>query len=296
MPVTVACTQMACTWDIDANIDRAEALVNEAADAGAQIILLQELFESPYFCIDEQNKHFDLARPLADQPTVKRLQALAKERNLVLPVSFFEKAGLAFYNSVAVIDADGSIAGHYRKSHIPDFPAYEEKFYFSPGDTGFKAIETHHGRTGVGICWDQWFPEAARAMVLKGADILFYPTAIGSEVIQPDLDSKDHWQMVMRGHAAANIAPVVASNRIGPERSDSGVEMEFYGSSFIADQIGALVATADRVSQTVLTHTFDLDDIRQQRRDWGVFRDRRPDLYRPLLTLDGQTPPPGDAS
>ncbi|MEM1021201.1 MAG: N-carbamoylputrescine amidase, partial [Pseudomonadota bacterium] len=288
---TVACTQMACSWDAAETLSRAEALVHQAADQGAQIILLQELFETPYFCIDEQNRHFDLAHRLEDQPTIKRMQALAKERALVLPVSFFEKAGLAFYNSIAVIDADGSIVGHYRKSHIPDFPAYEEKFYFSPGDTGFKAIDTRYGRIGVGICWDQWFPEAARAMALKGAELLFYPTAIGSEVVDPDLDSKDHWQMVMRGHAAANIMPVIASNRIGIERSDSGVEMEFYGSSFIANQVGALVQSADRETESVLTYSFNLDEIRRQRRDWGVFRDRRPDLYGTLLTLDGHTAP-----
>ncbi|MEM6833023.1 MAG: N-carbamoylputrescine amidase [Pseudomonadota bacterium] len=291
MDVTVACMQMACSWDAGETLSRAEALVHQAADQGAQIILLQELFETPYFCIDEQNRHFDLAHRLEDQPTIKRMQTLAKERALVLPVSFFEKAGLAFYNSIAVIDADGSIVGHYRKSHIPDFPAYEEKFYFSPGDTGFKAIDTRYGRIGVGICWDQWFPEAARAMALKGAELLFYPTAIGSEVVDPYLDSKDHWQMVMRGHAAANIMPVIASNRIGIERSDSGVEMEFYGSSFIANQVGALVQSADRETESVLTYSFNLDEIRRQRRDWGVFRDRRPDLYGTLLTLDGHTAP-----
>ncbi|MEO0397801.1 MAG: N-carbamoylputrescine amidase [Pseudomonadota bacterium] len=291
MAVTVACTQMACGWDVEENVQRAEGLVIKAADAGAHIVLLQELFETPYFCIDEQNRHFDLAHPLEDQATIKRFQRLARERSLVLPISFFEKSGLAYYNSIAVIDADGSVVGHYRKSHIPDFPAYEEKFYFSPGDTGFQAVDTQYGRIGVGICWDQWFPEAARAMVLKGAELLFYPTAIGSEVIQPELDSKEHWQMVMRGHAAANIVPVIASNRIGTERSESGVEMEFYGSSFIADQVGGLVKSADRTSEDILLHTFDLDAVRRQRRDWGVFRDRRPDLYGPLLTLDGQTKP-----
>ncbi|MEM6682985.1 MAG: N-carbamoylputrescine amidase [Pseudomonadota bacterium] len=291
MDVTVACTQMPCSWDTQETMDRAEALVVNAADKGAHIILLQELFETPYFCIDEQSKHFDLAHTLEDQPAIKRLRTLANARSVVLPVSFFEKAGLAYYNSVAVIDADGSIAGHYRKSHIPDFPAYEEKFYFSPGDTGFKAIDTRYGRIGVGICWDQWFPEAARAMALQGAELLFYPTAIGSEITDPELDSKDHWQMVMRGHAAANIMPVVASNRIGIEHSESGIEMEFYGSSFIANQIGEIVQEADRTTQSVLLHRFNLDDIRQQRRDWGVFRDRRPDLYGPLLTLDGQTMP-----
>jgi len=292
MQVTVAATQMHCTWDIDANVERAESLIHEAADAGALIILIQELFETPYFCIDEQHQHFELAHTLAEQPTIKRMQDIARKRELVLPVSFFEKAGLAYYNSIAIIDADGSIVGHYRKSHIPGFPLYQEKFYFSPGDTGFRVFDTRYGRIGVAICWDQWFPEAARAMVLQGAEILFYPTAIGSELHDPDLDSKDHWQMVMRGHAAANIVPVVASNRIGEERSND-LALQFYGSSFIANHVGAMVEEADRSSQSVLTHTFDLDEIRNYRRDWGVFRDRRPDLYEPLLTLDGRQSSPG---
>ena len=287
MKVSVAATQMACTWDTDANIQQAEALVHEAADAGAQVILLQELFETPYFCIDAQHAHFDLAKTLDQQPTIKRMQEIALERELVLPVSYFEKSGLAYYNSIAIIDADGSIANHYRKSHIPDFPLYEEKFYFSPGDTGFKVTETRYGRIGVGICWDQWFPEAARAMVLQGAEILLYPTAIGSEQHNPDLDSSYHWQMTMRGHAAANIVPVVASNRIGTETSGD-LSMNFYGSSFIANHVGEKVAEADRESQAILTHTFDLDAIAAYRREWGVFRDRRPDLYKPLLTLDGK--------
>ena len=291
MQVTVACTQMHCSWELEANVARAEALVHQAADEGAQIILLQELFETPYFCIDEQDKHFGLAHPIDKQPTLQRMQKIAKERELVLPVSFFERAGLAYYNAVAIIDADGSVAGHYRKSHIPDSPAYEEKFYFSPGDTGFQAIDTRYARIGVGICWDQWFPEAARAMVLKGADILFYPTAIGSEIQAPDLDSKDHWQTVMRGHAAANVVPVIASNRIGKE-SSHGVEMDFYGSSFITDHKGAIAKSADRKTEGVLTATIDLEEVRDYRRSWGVFRDRRPDLYGSLLTLDGQHPIP----
>jgi N-carbamoylputrescine amidase len=289
MRVTVACTQMRCSWEIESNLARAEALVGRAADAGAQIVLLQELFETPYFCIDQQNRHFDLARPLEGHPTLARFQKLARERALVLPVSFFERAGLAHYNSVAVIDADGAIVGHYRKSHIPDFPGYEEKFYFSPGDTGFRAFDTRYGRIGVGICWDQWFPEAARAMVLRGAELLLYPTAIGSEVDAPEIDSRDHWQMVMRGHAAANVVPVIASNRIGRERSGA-VELAFYGSSFIADHTGALLACADRDGECALTATIDLDATRRFRRAWGVFRDRRPDLYGPLLSLDGRGP------
>ena len=287
MNVTVACTQMACSWDLAENLDRAERLVKKAADQGAQIVLLQELFATPYFCIDVQERHFDLAQPLQGNPLTERFQELAQAFELVLPISFFERAGPAYFNAVAIIDANGQIAGHYRKSHIPQFPAYEEKYYFSPGDTGFLATNTRYGRIGVAICWDQWFPEAARAMALAGAEILFYPTAIGSEVFQPDLDSRDHWQNVMKGHAAANVMPVVASNRIGTEHSGD-IEMTFYGSSFITDHLGNLLVTADRDSESVLTATFDLEAIREYRRAWGVFRDRRPDLYDSLLTLDGQ--------
>lgn len=289
MIVTVAATQMSCSWDVPANIECAESLVRRAAKDGAQIVLLQELFETPYFCIDEQEEHFDLAHPLEEQPTIKRMQQIARELAVVLPVSFFERAGQAFFNAIAIIDADGSIVGHYRKSHIPEAPAYQEKFYFSPGDTGFRAIKTRYATLGVAICWDQWFPEAARAMVLQGAELLLYPTAIGSEVATPELDSKDHWQTVMRGHSAANVVPVIASNRVGSESSNE-TRMTFYGSSFITDHVGALVESADRTSTTVLTAAFDLDEIREYRRAWGVFRDRRPDLYRPLLSLDGSLP------
>lgn len=292
MQVTVACTQMRCSWDAEKNIERAVGLVREAAEGDARIVLLQELFETPYFPIDEQARHFDLARSVDDHPTIRRMRKLARELDVVLPVSFFERSGLAHYNAVVVIDADGEIVGHYRKSHIPEFPGYAEKFYFSPGDTGFHAIDTRYGRIGVGICWDQWFPEAARAMALAGAEILFYPTAIGSEIYSPELDSKDHWQTVMRGHAAANVIPVVASNRIGTEKSGDNA-IEFYGSSFITDHLGAIVASADRVSETVVTAKIDLDAVREYRRSWGVFRDRRPDLYRSLLTLDGRQSLPG---
>lgn len=292
MKVTVAATQMACSWDQKANVERAISLTRQAAEAGANVVLIQELFETPYFCIDNQNRHFDLARPAEGHPTIERYQQLARELDIVLPVSFFERSGLAYYNSVAMIDADGSVLGLYRKSHIPDFPLYEEKFYFSPGDTGFRVFPTAFGNIGIGICWDQWFPEAARAMVLQGAEMLLYPTAIGNELDKPDLDSASHWQMTMRGHAAANIVPVIASNRIGKEVSGD-LSMEFYGSSFIADHVGEKVAEADRTSEVVLTHTFDLAEIARYRRDWGVFRDRRPDLYKPLLTLDGRQPAGG---
>ena len=286
MPITIAATQMACSWDIQANIEKAINFVHKSADLGAQIILLQELFETPYFCINTKNEHFDLAKTLSDQPTIKKMQAIAKEREVVLPISFFEKSGLVYFNSIVVIDADGSIIGHYRKSHIPDFPLYEEKFYFSPGDTGFRVFDTKFAKIGIGICWDQWFPEAARVMALMGAELLLYPTAIGSELHKPDLDSKNHWQNTMCGHAAANIMPVIASNRIGKESSND-LSMEFYGSSFISNHLGELVSEADRESEEIITHTFDLDLITQYRRDWGVYRDRRTDLYNEILTLDG---------
>ena len=286
MPITIAATQMACSWDIQSNIEKAINLVHKSADLGAQIILLQELFETPYFCINTKNEHFDLAKTLSDQPTIKKMQAIAKEREVVLPISFFEKSGLVYFNSIVVIDADGSIIGHYRKSHIPDFPLYEEKFYFTPGDTGFRVFDTKFAKIGIGICWDQWFPEAARVMALMGAELLLYPTAIGSELDKPDLDSKNHWQNTMRGHAAANIMPVIASNRIGQESSND-LSMEFYGSSFISNHLGELVSEADRESEKIITHTFDLDLIKQYRRDWGVYRDRRTDLYNEILALDG---------
>ena len=286
--VTVAATQMACSWDRNDNIARAERMVREAATRGARIILLQELFETPYFCQDQRSEFFDLAAPFESNPLVLHFSRLAAELGVVLPVSFFEKAGPAFFNSVAIIDADGKILGRYRKSHIPDGPGYTEKYYFSPGNTGFKVWNTRYARIGVGICWDQWFPEAARAMVLKGAELLFYPTAIGSEPQDPTLDSSAHWQRVMQGHAAANIVPVIASNRIGTEPGKAGTEITFYGSSFIASQTGEKLAEANRSSETVLTATFDLDGIARQRQAWGLFRDRRPELYSPLMTMDGQ--------
>ncbi len=284
--VTVAATQMACTWDREANVKTAEALVREAAGQGAQIILLQELFETPYFCKDQKQEHFALAQPAEGHPVLARMSALAKELEVVLPVSFFERANRAHYNSLAVIDADGRNLGLYRKSHIPDGPGYQEKFYFSPGDTGFKTWATRYATIGAAVCWDQWFPEAARAMALKGAELLLYPTAIGSEPQDPALNSKDHWQRTMQGHAAANLTPLIASNRIGREAGES-CALTFYGASFIADQTGAKVAEAGGAEQAVITASFDLAAIRAQRAAWGLFRDRRPDLYGPLLTLDG---------
>lgn len=286
--VTVAATQMACTWDIPGNIARAESLIRKAAAKGAQIVLIQELFEAPYFCQDQIGEFFDMAKPFEYNPLIAHFSRLAAELDVVLPVSFFEKAGQTYFNSVAIVDADGTVLGLYRKSHIPDGPGYTEKYYFSPGDTGFRVWQTKHARIGVGICWDQWFPEAARAMALQGAEVLFYPTAIGSEPQDPTIDSAAHWQRVMQGHAAANIMPVIASNRIGTEPGRKGTELTFYGSSFIADQTGNKVAEADRTSEAILTATFDLDGIARQRSNWGLFRDRRPELYTPLLTMDGR--------
>jgi N-carbamoylputrescine amidase len=289
MPVTVAATQFACTPVAAENVARAESMVRLAAKKGAQVILLQELFETPYFCKDHLAGHFQGAHSLPDDPFVRRFQALAAELQVVLPLSVFERANNAYYNSLVMIDADGGALGVYRKSHIPEGPGYHEKYYFSPGDTGFKVWPTRYGTLGVGICWDQWFPESARCMALMGAEILLYPTAIGSEPHDPTIDSRDHWQRCMQGHAAANVMPLVASNRIGTERGQK-YEMTFYGSSFIADPTGAKVAEADRSSEDVLTATFDLDAIRAQRHAWGVFRDRRPELYYPILSLDGRAP------
>jgi len=286
--VTVAATQMACTWDRDANIAGAESLIREAAGSGAQIILIQELFQTPYFCADQKEELFALAHPANQHPVVERMQKLAAELEVVLPVSFFERANNAYYNALAIVDADGTVIGHYRKSHIPDGPGYQEKYYFSPGDTGFQAWETRYATIGAAICWDQWYPEAARIMCLKGAELLFYPTAIGSEPQDPEADSKEPWQLAMRGHAVSNVVPVIASNRIGVEKSDS-CTLTFFGSSFIADHSGRLVEEAGRDEQKVLVHTFDLEKIRAHRAAFGFFRDRRTDLYERLLTLDGGT-------
>ncbi len=286
--VTVAATQFACSWDLPGNADRAEALVRAAASKGAQVVLVQELFAAPYFCIEQHARYFDLALAAEGHPLIARFAALARELGVVLPVSFFERAGQAFFNSVAMVDADGQVLGIYRKSHIPQGPGYEEKYYFSPGDTGFRVWDTAFGRIGVGICWDQWFPECARSMALQGAEILLYPTAIGSEPPAPGYDSQPHWEMVMRGHAAANIVPVVASNRVGTEVAPDGREVTFYGSSFIADHTGQLLAKAGREEEGVLVQTLDLGAIAALRASWGLFRDRRVDLYGRVQTLDGR--------
>ncbi len=290
--VTVAATQMAISWNLTRNMDKAEMLIRQAATEGANIILIQELFEAPYFCIEQQAKHFDLATTLEENASLVRFQQLAKELDVVLPFSWFERANHAFYNSIAMVDAGGAILGIYRKTHIPNGPGDQEKQYFNPGDTGFKVWNTRYANIGVGICWDQWFPESARCMALKGAEILMYPTAIGSEPPPaPPLDSRRHWQRVMQGHAGANIMPLIASNRIGREvaTEDENCHITFYGSSFIADHTGKKVQEANRSDEAVLVHTFDLAEIRQYRESWGVFRDRRPEQYGPLLTLDGET-------
>ena len=286
--VSVAATQMACSWDMAANVSRAEAMVREAASRGARIIVMQELFATPYFCKDQTQRHFELAQPVDGHPVLGRFSALARELAVVLPISLFERANNAHYNSLAVLDADGTVAGVYRKSHIPDGPGYQEKFYFSPGDTGFRVIPTRYGQLGCLICWDQWFPEAARVLALHGADLLIYPTAIGSEPPDPALDSRDHWMRVMQGHAAANMLPVIAANRIGAETSET-TAVTFYGSSFIAGPTGEIVAQAPRDEEAVITAAFDLASIRKARASWGLFRDRRPELYADLLTLDGHT-------
>lgn len=286
--VTVAATQMSCTYDMEENIRRADKLVRQAAAEGAQIILLQELFETPYFCQKEKSDYYVYARELEENKAVAHFREVARELQVVLPISFYEKKNYARYNSLAVIDADGSVLGLYRKSHIPDGPGYEEKFYFNPGDTGFKVWKTRYAKIGVGVCWDQWYPEAARCMALMGAELLFYPTAIGSEPQDGTIDSRDHWQMCMLGHAACNLMPVIASNRIGLE-SDGDSSITFYGSSFIAGPTGQKVAEAGREEEAVLTAEFDLDQLEIQRIEWGIFRDRRPDLYRVIATYDGST-------
>jgi N-carbamoylputrescine amidase len=288
MKVTVAATQFACSDNREENLATAERLIRDAAAQGANIILIQELFETPYFCKDHCPDYFSIASSMDESPAVRRFQLLARELNVVLPASVYEKAGNAFYNSVAVVDADGSVLGTYRKAHIPESPGYHEKFYFSPGDTGFKVWRTKFGTIGVGICWDQWFPESARAMALLGAEILFYPTAIGAEPQDLSIDSKDHWQRAMQGHAASNIMPIIASNRIGTERGERWT-VTYYGSSFITDNTGAMLKEANRTDEAIITASFDLDKLREYRQAWGVFRDRRPDLYGPILTLDGRS-------
>ncbi len=276
--VTVAAIQTSYGRDMASNIAKTEAFVREAARRGAQIVLPSELFQGIYFCTRQDPKWFETAFPAHEHPCVQHLAKIARELEVVIPISFFEKDGPRYYNSVAIADADGKILGVYRKSHIPDGPGYQEKYYFRPGDTGFMAWKTRYATIGVGICWDQWFPESARAMMLKGAELLFYPTAIGSEPYDTSLETHEQWRRAMQGHAVSNAVPVIASNRIGLENND-GAEQRFYGHSFIADHRGDLVEKFGPSEEGVLLHSFDLGMIESYRADWGFFRDRRSDLY-----------------
>ncbi len=280
MKTTVAAIQMPFSTDVADNVKRVSTHVEEAARKGAQVILPSELFENHYFCKEEKDEYFAWARPLEGNPTILHFQKLAQKLGVVIPVSYFERDNQAHYNSVAMIDADGKILGNYRKTHIPDGPGYEEKFYFRPGNTGFQVWNTKFGKIGVGICWDQWFPECARAMMLQGADVLLYPTAIGSEPSETavegedPLNTKDLWQRAMIGHCVSNVVPVVAANRIGTEGNQS-----FYGHSFIADHRGEKVAELTRGEEGIITAQFDFELIRKNRASFGFFRDRRPELY-----------------
>lgn len=280
--MTVAAVQCPLGGGRADNLARVERHIRDAAARGANVVLPPELFQGPYFCREEKADWFAEARPLDDDEAVRRIRDVAREAGVVVPVSFFERSGQAYYNSVAVIDADGAVLGVYRKSHIPDGPGYEEKFYFRPGDTGFRVWPTRWGAIGIGICWDQWFPESARAMMLLGAEVLFYPTAIGSEPLDPGLDTRDPWQRAMIGHAVSNVVPVVAANRVGDEQGQ-----RFYGSSFVADARGDKVAELGRDDEGVIVATFDLDALARTRASWGFFRDRRPELYDVLSTADG---------
>jgi len=284
--VKVAAVQMHCTRDVNENIALAEKLVRQAAADGAQIILLPELFERQYFCQERRYDYYAFAKPTEENDAVRHFMSVAKELNVVLPVSFFEREGNRLFNSEAIIDADGTLLGVYRKTHIPDDHYYQEKFYFVPGDTGFKVWDTKYARIGVGICWDQWFPETARCMALMGAELMFFPTAIGSEPIL-EVDSMPHWRRAMQGHAAANVTPVIAANRVGTETVEPCTEnggqksaLKFYGSSFITDETGGIIAECDRESDSVISAEFVLDDIDELRLGWGIFRDRRPEKYK----------------
>lgn len=295
--ITVAAVQMPSgDWDLQRNIDRADRLIRQAAAQGAQLIVCPELFMCPYFCIDQNVHHLELAQPFEGHPQIAHFARLAGELGVVLPIGFFERAGNAAYNSVAMADADGRVLGVYRKTHIPDGPGYTEKFYFTPGDTGFKVWDTRFGRIGVAICWDQWYPETARSMALMGAEIMCFPTIIGSEPHSAEFDTAGHWQRTMQGHAAANMVPVVAANRVGSEAGlgngnpqQKALSATFYGSSFITDHTGHKVAEAARTGEAILLQRFDLDAIRRERQSFGFFRDRRPAMYQTLLTSDGFT-------
>jgi N-carbamoylputrescine amidase len=282
--VKFAALQLTKNWDLEANMEKITAAIREAAANGANVVVPQELFAAPYFCKKQESKYFELAEEFDNSPLIQTMSKLAKELNVVIPVSYFEKAGNTFFNSLAMIDADGTVLENYRKSHIPDGPGYSEKYYFSPGDTGFKVWNTKFGKFGAGICWDQWFPELARSLVLNGAEAIFYPTAIGSEPQDLSLDSRDHWQRTMQGHSAANLVPVVAANRVGVE-TDDGVETTFYGSSFITDHTGGKLAEGPREGETIVYAEIDLEATTKARHAWGLFRDRRPELYQDVMKL-----------
>jgi len=285
--IKFAAVQLAISWDQESNLSKVTQAVTDAAQQGAQVIVLQELFATPYFCKQQRAKYFELAAEREKHPLIEKMSQLAKLLKVVLPVSYFEKSGNTFFNSMVMIDADGRILDNYRKSHIPDGPGYCEKYYFSPGDTGFKVWQTRYGCFGAGICWDQWFPELARSLTLAGAEAIFYPTAIGSEPQDLGLDSKGHWQRTMQGHAAANLIPVIAANRTGVE-TDDGLETHFYGSSFITDHTGNIIAEAGRNKEQIIYAEIDLKATRQARHSWGLFRDRRPEFYSSLLSLTGE--------
>ena len=287
--VTVAAIQMQMAAEVSEDIRKAEKLVREAAGQGAQVILLPELFERPYFCQQRQYEFYDYATALEENPAVRHFQPIARELAIAMPISFYEKDGTRLFNSIAMLDADGTVLGVYRKTHIPDDHYYQEKFYFTPGNTGFKVWQTRYGRIGVGICWDQWFPEAARAMALQGAELLLYPTAIGSEPIL-ETDSMPHWRRCMQGHAGSNLVPVMAANRVGSEAVEPCEEnggqsssLIFYGSSFITDNTGAIVTEANRTDETILFASFDLERLEKERLSWGLFRDRRPEMYGEIV-------------
>jgi len=285
-PVTVAAVQMRCADRVEENIAHAEELVRKAAAEGAQIILLPELFERRYFCQERRYEYYEFAKPVEENDAVRHFSKVAKELSVVLPISFFERDKNRLFNTVAVLDADGTNLGIYRKTHIPDDHYYQEKFYFVPGDTGFKTFKTRYAVIGIGICWDQWFPETARFLAVNGAELLFYPTAIGSEPIL-SVDSMEHWRRCMQGHSACNLMPVIAANRVGLEEvkpcAENGNQesaLDFYGSSFITDGTGALLKNMDRESEGVIAASFDLDALAADRLSWGLFRDRRPEVYR----------------
>ena len=289
--VTIAAVQMQCSISVSENIEKADAMVRRAAQQGAQVILLPELFERPYFCQERRYEYYAFAKPILENDAVRHFLSVAKELEVVIPVSFYEKDGCTLYNSVAMVDADGSLMGVYRKTHIPDDHYYQEKFYFTPGNTGFRVWDTRYGKIGVGICWDQWFPETARCLALAGAEMILYPTAIGSEPIL-NCDSMEHWRRCMQGHAGSNLLTVVAANRIGletvlPDPANGGQSSSlcFYGSSFITDETGALVASASRDNEEILTASFDLDEVQDNRMSWGIFRDRRPHCYEKMTRI-----------